>query len=279
MLNTEELITQFIVDYGKKLAQNTLRGYKTALEQLFEFTGKSFGDISKSDIRNWLLSLAEKGCKPSTINYKLKAMRLFYKYCVEEEYLINYPVVNIPDSKVEEKLPYYLSYEQLSSLRAICKEDLRFRAVVEVLYSTGIRVSELANMKLEEINWTERMILIPEGKGKKARFVYFTRTCEEHLKAYLRTRRDNLPFVFINRLETTTIGTKSVVYGFINYRKELDFYVSPHTLRHTFAAHLVMKGMPVVSIQTLLGHDDPRTTQTYSRLFGQAQKEMYDQWH
>lgn len=278
MLKSKEFINQFLDDYSHKLSHNTLRGYKTALEQLLDFCGKSYDDISKREIRNWLMSLEEKGCKPNTINYKLKAIRLFYKYCVEEEYMSDNPVESIPDSKVEEKLTYYLSYEQLTLLKSICKEDLRFRAVIEVLYSTGMRISELANMKLNDINWTERMIIIPEGKGKKARSVFFTRECAEHLKAYLRTRSDNLSFVFINRFETTTIGTRMIVRGFKNYRKELGFYVSPHTLRHTFAAHLVMKGMPLVSIQTLLGHDDPRTTQTYSRLFGQAQKDMYDQW-
>lgn len=266
MLKSEEFVNLFLEDYSHKLAHNTLRGYKTALVQLIDFCAKSYDDISKREIRNWLMSLEEKGCKPNTINFKLKAIRLFYKYCVEEDYMSDNPVESIPDSKVDDKLPYYLSYEQLSLLRSICKEDLRLRGVIEVLYSTGIRISELANMKLNDINWTERMIIIPEGKGKKARSVFFTRECEEHLNAYLRTRHDNLSFVFINRFETTTIGTRTIVHWFKNYRKELGFYVSPHTLRHTFAAHLVMKGMPLVSIQTLLGHDDPRTTHTFLSL-------------
>lgn len=278
MMNTEYLIKQFLEDYNHKLSYNTLRGYKTALKQVFAFSRKSHEELTKQDIRHWLFSLEEEGCKPNTINLKIKALKLFFTYCMEEKYRSDNPVKSIPYSKVEDTLPYYLTTEQLVQLRNAFKGNLQMRAVIEVLYSTGIRISELAQLKLNEINWAERMILISDGKGKKERIVFFTRECEERLKAYLTTRSDNLPFVFINQSETTTIGTRTVVRWFRVYRRGLDFYVSPHTLRHTFAAHLAMKGMPIVTIQTLLGHDDPRTSQTYSRLLTQAQKDIYDQW-
>jgi site-specific recombinase XerD len=133
-------------------------------------------------------------------------------------------------------------------------------------------------MKKEDIIWLERLIHIPKGKRKKARIVLFTKSCEEYLKAYLESRCDDLPFVFLNRYGTRPLGIRAIQKKFKAYQYHLGIPMTPHTLRHTFAAHLAIKGMPLECIQTLLGHIDPHQTHLYARLYSEARKLMYDEW-
>jgi site-specific recombinase XerD len=205
-------------------------------------------------------------------------LRVFYEYCLEEGISTQNPVEGITLPKIEDKLPTYLTYEQLMQLRSLCEGNLRQRALIEVLYTTGIRLGELSNMKLEDINWTERMIHIPKGKGKKERIVLFTKECAEYVKAYMQSRKDDLPYVFVNIMGTGPLTHSPIQETFGVYRKKLGFQFTPHTLRHTFAAHLAIKGMPLECIQALMGHENPQHTRMYARLYQKAQKDMYDEW-
>lgn len=278
MLTSEVCINQFINEYKFRIERNTLVCYLASIRQLLSFCEKPFNNVTTRDIRSWFIHLEEDGYKQSTIKHKLIGLRLFYRYCLEEEIMTHNPAEKVPLPKDEDKLPYYLTNEQLMKLRLFCEDNLQQRAVIEVFYATGVRLRELTNMKLENIQWSERMIRIPEGKGKKERIVLFTNECSEHLKVYLQSRCDELPFVFVNRDGTASIYPRVIQNWFENYRKKLGFYLTPHTLRHTFAAHLTMKGMKMAYIQTLLGHENPRHTHFYSRLHCYAQKQMYDEW-
>jgi site-specific recombinase XerD len=277
MLTNEACIEQFINDYSFRLERITLDGYETAIRQMLTFCGIPFNEITTGDIRHWLIHL-EKGYKKSSIKQKMFALRLFYQYCVEEEIMTRNPAVVIPLPKDEDRLPQYLTHEQLAQLLLLCEGNNKQRAVIELFYSTGIRLRELTNLKLDDINWSERMITIKKGKGKKERIVLFTRQCEEHLKGYLNSRNDEIPFLFLNRWGTGGIDARSIQHWMQFFREKLGVFISPHTLRHTFAAHLAMKGMPLEHLQVLLGHDKPRHTHLYSRLHGQAQKQKYDEW-
>jgi site-specific recombinase XerD len=278
MLSSNLCIKHFINDYSIRLEKATLEGYVTSIRQLLCFCEKSYDEISTGDIRNWLMHLEENGYKMSTIKTKICGLRLFYQYCCEEKLMANNPVVIIQLPKDEDKLPHYLTHEKITQLRLLCEGNLKQRAIIEVLYTTGIRVTELTNMKLEDINWTERMIHIPKGKGKKERIVLFTKECEEYLKTYIQSRFDKLSFVFLDRYGTKKINRRSIQAWFESYRVKLGVFLSPHTLRHTFAAHLAMKGMPLAHLQALLGHENPRHTLLYARLHSHAQKQMYDEW-
>lgn len=278
MITTEACINQFIDDHSFRCEKSTLDSYKRSIQQLLCFSNKPYNEITKRDIRNWMMYLNEEGYKVNSIRNKVFDLRVFYKYCAEEDLILNNPAESIFPPKSEDKLPYYLTNEQLTQLRVICSGKLKQRAIIEVLYATGVRISELTSMKLEDINWSERLIQIPNGKGKKGRIVMFTRECEEHLKAYLLERSDELPFVFLNRRSTGAIFKTSINYWFDDYKEKLGIHLSPHTLRHTFAAHLARKGMPLSSIQVLLGHEDASMAHRYARLHQQAQKEMYDEW-
>ncbi|MEH7356682.1 tyrosine-type recombinase/integrase [Neobacillus drentensis] len=280
MMNTDKWIKRFTLDYQFRLDLNTLTLYHLSIKNLLHYIRKEIDTITKHDIRNWLGHLIEKGYQPSTINTKLAGVKLFFKYCLDEKVISKNPAKDILFSKVEGKLPRYLSMEQLTKLRALLEGRLEERAIVEVLYATGIRMSELAAMKKIDINWSERLILIPKGKRKKGRIVLFTRECAEHLKAYLDSRTDDWPFVFAL---VTSNGKRSkharvVDQRFLIYSEQLGFKMTPHTLRHTFAAHLAKKGMSLECIQVLLGHDKFETTRVYARLYDHARKEMYDEW-
>ncbi|SFD39919.1 integrase/recombinase XerC/integrase/recombinase XerD [Bacillus sp. OV194] len=278
MITSEACIKRFIDDYSFKLEKNTLEGYKISIRLLLSFSKKAYNEVTTRDIRNWLAHLEEDRYKISTIRTKMFGLRLFYQYCLEEELIAHNPVEAIPLPNNEDKLPHYLTMDQLTQLKLLSEGNLKQRAVIEVLYSTGTRISELINMKLEDIQWSERMIRIPKGKGKKERIVLFTKDCSEHLNAYLNVRRDDLPYVFLNGNGTGAIDNHNIQVWFRVFQKKLGFYVTPHTLRHTFAAHLVMKGMPLECIQALLGHDKLQNTHIYTRLYSQAQKQMYDEW-
>lgn len=277
-METKEVIKQFQLDYQFGLQSRTLRRYIHTVNQFLAFVEKPIDSIAKRDIRNWLKKLSETGYKTTSIQTKLIGLKTFFKYCREEEFTQGNPAETVPFPKQEETLPRYLTREQLTQLRELVEGKLLERTIVEVLVSTGVRISELAAMKKEDINWSERSILIPQGKGKKGRIVLFHSACAEHLKAYLNSRMDDLPFVLLNPRGTTSIRTGWINKKFEGYSNQLGVHVTPHMLRHTFTAQLAQKGMPIEAIRILLGHDSPHTTQLYARLYDHARKEQYDEW-
>jgi site-specific recombinase XerD len=278
MVSSESCIKQFLTDNSFRLDKKTLDKYKSTMKQLLAFCEKPLYEITSRDIRNWLTHLNEKGNKPVTIRKKLLILRKFYQYCVDEKLMVRNPMKSVAIPKVRDKLPFYLTNDQLTQLRLLCEGLLLQRAVLELLYATGVRISELMMMKKQDINWSERMICIPNGKGNKERIVLFTKECASHLQAYLKERNDQLPFVFVNPSGTDALSYYFIEAWFKNYQKKIGIHLTPHTLRHTFAAHLAIKKMPLVCIQELLGHDNPVTTQIYARLCNNAQKQMYDEW-
>ncbi|MGG0644953.1 tyrosine-type recombinase/integrase [Sporosarcina gallistercoris] len=275
---TNDTIEQFKNDYQLRLASTTIQNYQFDIYQLFEQTGKPFQEITRKDIRNWLMWLEEKGYKPTTINGKLIGVKTFFKYCLEEGWIATNPVQSIPYPKIPDKVPIYLSKSELVQLRACVQHSLLERAIVEMFVSTGIRMSELVAMKKEDINETDRSIHIPDGKGNQGRIVLISLESLQYVQAYLASRTDELPYVFINHDATNRIRRQKINANFQVYSERLGFHVHPHMLRHTFAAHLAQKGMPGEAIQQLLGHQRPATTQLYARLFNHARKEMYDKW-
>lgn len=278
MVTSEACIQKFKEEYDVRLTSRTIDLYQKAVAQLVVFSGKPYDEITSRDIRSWLMELEKSGYKPMTIHTRLAGVKLFYRYCLEEALVTDNPVASIPFPQAEEKIPHYLQLDQLNQLRKMVEGRPQERAVIEVLYATGIRISELVAMKKEDLNWSERILHIPKGKGNKARIVLFTQECAEHLTVYLQERSDDFPFVFLNSNRTRPICKRTIQLKFATYKKQMGLHLTPHTLRHTFAAHLSIKGMPLACIQLLLGHDSPHQTQLYARLYSHARKQMYDEW-
>lgn len=229
------------------------------------------------DIRSWLANLEETGLKPRSIHLKLSALKSFYQYCMEENLLKKNPTSTVQTPKKDETLPYYLSKRQLALLQEHVKGNLRDRAIVDTLYATGVRVSELLHIKLEDIKWETRQVWIRKGKGNKERFVLFTHDCVERLRAYLDHRAIESENLFCNQ-RGKPLSRIFVEKKFQGYSEAIGFKVVPHTMRHTFAAHLAEKNMPQSYIQELLGHVNINSTRIYTRLMEQARKKQYDRY-
>lgn len=278
-MDVETILSQFKVDYQFRLRTRTMREYLRVVSQCLNYTEKTVNNITKKDIRNWMNHLFEYGYKPKTVYNYLGGLKTFFKYCVEEGLLMTDPAKDISYPKLEETLPRYLTVEQLAQLRMLIGGNILDRTIIEVLYVTGVRVSELVHIKHEDINWNERFIVITEGKGKKERIVLFTQECAEYLKKYLENQPYDSPYVFVSPVKhPNPYSIPGIEHRFRLYTKLLGFNLSPHVMRHTFAAHLARKGMPLACIQQLLGHDHIHMTRIYAKLYDSARKEQYDNW-
>jgi len=272
-----EVQENFFNDHHARFSSETIRGYRISLTQFFTYCEKSYDDVKATDIRSWLAFMEETGLKPRSINLKLAALRSFYKYCMEENNIQKNPVLNVHTPKVDDALPYYLNKRQIAQFQELTRHNMRDRAIMEALYTTGARISELLNITLEDVKWETRQMWIRKGKGNKERFVLFTYECAEHLKAYLHQRKAKSVYLFCNQRG----GRLSAVFveeQFRTFSDSLGFKVMPHTMRHTFAAHLAEKNMSQSYIQELLGHVNINSTRIYTRLMEHTRKKMYDQY-
>lgn len=267
----------FFNDFQLRFSSETVRSYQISLQQFFACCEKDYDQVKAADIRAWLATMEEKGHKPRTIQLKLSAVKSFYRYCMEENRLMKNPTLNVKTPKKIDSLPYYLSQRQVALLQELTKEQLRDRAIVETLYATGVRISELLQIKIEDVKWDSRQIWIRKGKGNKERFVLFSHDCAVRLRAYLDERKFESTYLF-SKSNGRPFSTDLVELSFRNYTDVLGFKVTPHTMRHTFAAHLLGKGMDFNYIQELLGHVNVNSTRIYTRLSNHARKKQYDQF-
>lgn len=267
----------FIRDHENRFSSETIRSYRLSLAQFFTFCPKPFDEVRATHIRAWLVDMREKGLKPRSIHLKLSALKSFYRYCLEENRIKRNPTSTVPTPKKEDTLPYYLTKHQLALLQDHTKDDLRERAIIDTLYATGVRISELLNIKLADIKWERRQLWIRKGKGNKERFVLFTYECAERIKSYLDSRKIESDYLFCNQ-RGEPLSRVYVQHKFREYSESLGFKVVPHTMRHTFAAHLAEKNMKKSYIQELLGHSNINSTHIYTRLNAQARKRQYDQY-
>ena len=273
----EEVIEYFFKDNSSRLCSNTVKSYSCSLKNFFNFINKSFYEVKRGDIKAWFAELDKRGYKPKTINIRLTAIQSFYKYCVEESLVSKNPALNIEMPKLPDSIPYYLEKPQLAILMEASKEDTRNRTIVATLYATGVRISELLSIEISDIDFDLRLIWIKKGKGNKERFVLFTVDCAERIKEYILNRNVQSPYLFCNNKgETLSISWATLMFR--TYSKKIGFKVTAHTLRKTFATHLYQRGMPVLHIKELLGHELLKTTMDYIKLNDKARKVKYDSY-
>ncbi|PYF07568.1 site-specific tyrosine recombinase/integron integrase [Ureibacillus chungkukjangi] len=271
-----EVQRSFFNDHQARFSSETIRSYQISLRQFFSFCNKNYNEVRAADVRAWLASLEEKSLKPRSIHLKLSALKSFYNYCMEENMLKKDPTLTIQPPKIDDSLPRYLSKRQVALLQELTKGDRRDRALIETFYVTGVRVSELINIRLEDIKWDMRQIWI-KGKGKKVRFVLFTNECEVRLKAYLHEREIQSDYLFCNR-KGGALSRVFIEKKFTAFSDKLGFKIVPHMMRHTFATHLTEKNMDFSYIQELLGHSNINSTRVYTRLMDNARKKQYDRY-
>jgi integrase/recombinase XerC len=268
----------------KNVSLHTERSYRSDLEQLAEFLGdRDLAGVGHQDLRRFLGNLIARKVTRSSLARKLSAVRTFFKYLNREGIVPGNPARLIATPKQDKRLPAVLTVDDalrlMNAPSGDAVDDLRDRAVLETLYSTGIRASELVGINFEDINRNDHLIRI-RGKGRKERIVPVGRHALDAIDAYSARKKDKGTSVFTgpsgNRLTARTVQR---ILG--NYRKKLGLSqkASPHTLRHSFATHLLESGADLRAIQELLGHASLSTTQRYTHLNLDSLMETYDKAH
>jgi integrase/recombinase XerC len=275
---------------ARNVSPHTERSYLSDLEQFSDFLGETdFSDVDHQTLRQFIAHLLELKVRKSSIARKLSAIRAFFKYLNREGILTNNPAGLIATPRREKRLPAVLTADDAQRLmEAPGKKgpedhdsELRDRAVLETLYSTGIRASELTGMNREDINRHDQLIRI-RGKGRKERVVVVGHKALNAIDTYL----DRKP----GGGETQAVFTgpsgkrltaRTVQRILENYRKQLGLQqkASPHTLRHSFATHMLESGADLRAIQELLGHASLSTTQRYTHLNLDSLMDVYDKAH
>ena len=265
--------------YQKNFSDHTIKNYKIDLTEFLKFAQNKKIDIDL--MRNYLKKLYEEKYSNRTISRKVSSLKSYFKYLESENIIDDNPMSLISNPKVEKSLPNYLNYENLDKLLNYPdinnKNGLRDALILEMLYSSGCRVSELTNIKIKDIDFKERKIKIL-GKGSKERFVYYGSKCENLLNKYL--DKEIHEFLFTNKH-----GNKlndRIVRKIVdeNARKAgLAVHVTPHTLRHTYATDLLNDGADLKSVGDLLGHENLSTTQIYTHVSNERLREVYLKTH
>jgi integrase/recombinase XerC len=302
----EEYITLFLdhLKYERNVSEHTLRNYLIDLSQFYDFLAPpdkhgrrrhvEIRQIDHITIREFMASLYSAKKKKTSIARKLAALRSFFKFLCREQVLEMNPARLVATPRLEKKLPTYLTIEEI--IKFIETPDTstplgkRDQAILELLYASGVRVSELVGLNVTDVDFKNRTIRV-KGKGRKERIVPFGRKALEALQEYLGVRGEFLAeadetvrdpaILFLNYLGTR-LTTRSVGRMIDKYAKmcvDINPHISPHSLRHSFATHMLNAGADLRAIQELLGHARLSTTQQYTHVSTERLIEVYDKAH
>ncbi|MFN4226813.1 MAG: site-specific tyrosine recombinase XerD [Candidatus Ratteibacteria bacterium] len=282
----EQLIDKFIdhILIEKNLSHNTATAYKNDLYKFKNFIEEKRINFNKIDFENFtsfIIFLKRKNYSSTSIVRIISGVRNFYKFLLARG-LVKNTEINIESPKIEKKLPEVLTEEEVAkllNLNKVSRKHLRNLAILELFYSSGLRISELCNLKISDIDLDSGFIKV-KGKGNRERICILNRETVEVLKQYLRERRGIDEHLFLNN-QNKKISRQSVWKIVKKYAKYagIEKNVKPHTLRHTFATHLLERGLDLRIVQELLGHKSIATTEIYTHLNRKKIKEIYKKYH
>ena len=276
------LVSEFL-NYirNKNYSLNTIISYINDLYYFHEFVKMDFDKVKYDDIRDYLEYLNLKKEKSTSVSRKISSLKSFYKFLYKNDYMDkkDYPLVKVTYPKKEKKLPKFLYYNDLLEIineSSKDKDGIRDRLIIEMLYATGVRVSELVNIKLNDIDFNNKRIIVC-GKGNKERIVYYGDYAEEVLNKYLKTHvRKNNNYLFLNsKGEQITDGGIRYIIDNIMKKLSIKTHVTPHVLRHTFATDMLNNGCDIKVVQELLGHSSLKATEIYTHVTNEHLKEVY----
>lgn len=279
----------------KNCSDLTIENYRRDIQDFTKFMEEkiawdfAWNQVEVPFIRSYLVLLNKKGYARRTVARRISSLRSFYKYLLREEYMENNPFAGVRTPKLDKKLPVFLEEGEIDEILELPDKEkklgIRDQAVLEMLYATGCRVSELAGMKIDDMDFNSRFVLL-HGKGSKDRIVPVGHTCLRVIKEYYKIARTPLmkkykveehKYVFVNS-RGGALTDRSVRRILDKYVRMLSIRknVSPHTIRHTFATHLLEHGADLRAVQELLGHSSLSTTQIYTHITKDRINKVYE---
>jgi len=283
------------IRFEKRFSPHTITAYQNDLEQFQTYIFATYRNLSNSEIthihiRSWIIQLMEAGMTPKSINRKLSTLKSFFQFLLKKEKIENDPMLKVVAPKTGKRLPVFVEEQKLEQLLDDVTfpegfVGLRDRLVMELLYQTGIRRSELIHLQISDIDFQGQLIKVL-GKGNKERLIPINRQLRLLIKEYLALRKDTFPDLLeLGQLLLTNKGKPlypKFVYNLV--KKYLSFVTtqvhrSPHVLRHSFATHLSNNGADLNAIKELLGHSSLAATQIYTHNTIDRLKEIYQQAH
>ena len=276
-----QILSEYLeyLEIERGLSINTVEAYRRDLTYFLDICDCELKDIQRTEINNFILNLRENNYSPTSVMRKIASLRGFFKWLCTNEYCEIDPTLTLEQPKVPKKLPKVVSIHEIES---ILNQDISKlnRVFVELLYGCGLRVSELVNLKINDYDLNSKYLKC-YGKGSKERIVPLGSKAIEAIKNYLPERDFILQKYRIDTKnllvrENGKLVTRQDVYNFIREQgKKINKTISPHTLRHSFATHLLENGADLRVVQELLGHSDVATTQLYTHISKKRLKEVY----
>ncbi|MCM8831029.1 MAG: tyrosine recombinase XerC [Candidatus Omnitrophica bacterium] len=276
----------------KNYSSHTIFNYKIDLKEFEEFLNANHTQDGTLDIRNidyfmlrkFLSFLSVKNLSKRTLSRKISTLKSFFKFMVREGEIKNNPATPLMYPRLEKPLPKFLTEDEIKKIldmpiNSKKVEDYRDKAILEFLYSTGARVSEMVALKISDIDLISGVAKVM-GKGKKERLLPLGEPAIQSIKKYLDARIDKSPFFLVNRhgRPLTDRGVRFIIDKYIK-KAAISLKVSPHIFRHSFATHLLNRGADLRSVQELLGHNSISTTQVYTHLTIDNLKKVYEKSH
>lgn len=292
--SSPEDILKVFLDYlsvEKGLSPNTILSYSRDIGKLFLFLRKekiSWSEVKEENLIKFVHQQSKMGLAPRSLARMISSLKAFYKFLVLDDIVKKNPAINLSSPKIWFKLPHFLTVEEVESLLKQPDETktrgIRDRAMLELLYATGLRVSELISLKQKNLN-IEDGFLLCRGKGGKERVVPIGESARQAIQRYLDETRPRMLKEPTDSLFLTSRGGAFTRQGFWKLLKSyatksgLALKISPHVLRHSFATHLLERGADLRSVQLMLGHTQITTTQIYTHVSRERLRKVYDKYH
>ena len=283
--NLRSFLNYLLVDKG--LSNNTAKAYEADISSFFQWLDNEdlkYKNLQEDHINQYISFLFQKKMKSSSVNRKISSIKSFYIFLVKRNFLKNSPLNDLVTPKQEKYLPESMSEAEvdklLNSPDVSNKIENRDKAMIEMLYATGMRISELVNLKITDVDM-KRCVVKVFGKGSKERLVPFGETALDSLRSYLNEREQSSSkeiFLSNRGKKMTRVAFWQRVKVYL-MRENLKNSISPHTLRHAFATHLLNRGADLRSVQLLLGHSDLSTTQIYTHIAKQRLSDVLKKHH
>lgn len=243
----------------------TVRNYSFFVEKFLQKTNKPHEELTDDDVKLFLSDMFDTKSK-NTIMLAAASLKFFFKEVLKKD------ITEIPLPKKEKKLPEVLTKDEVRNLIE-STDTIKSRLIISLLYSTGLRVSEIVNLKVDDINLTEKSGWVRKGKGSKDRLFMMSQNLAEELSEYLDTKGQDYKYVFSKEKPLTTRNIQKIIQG-TKTRANITKRVTPHTLRHSFATHLLEQGIDIRVIQAMLGHSSLSTTQVYTHVSNEQLKKV-----